>query len=59
MDPDTTLEQLREAQAQLQEAYRRDDEQDINEALVTIAHKSWVLDGWISKGGFLPRAWAP
>jgi hypothetical protein len=43
MDPNVTMQLLREALAN----------NDVNEAVYLMK----ILDEWLSKGGFLPRAW--
>ncbi len=54
MDPNETLRALRE----LVEQVHNDDEGDVNDQLEDFAGYFEALDGWISKGGFLPREWA-
>lgn len=51
MDPDETLKRAREAYAQ----YTARPTHDAAEAL---AEAFTALDGWITRGGFLPRDWA-
>lgn len=48
MDPDKALAELREA---LQELANDPD------AWEDVIEKFEALDGWLSKGGFLPKAW--
>jgi hypothetical protein len=55
MDPNETLRALRE----LVEQVYGDDEGDVNDQLEDFAGYFESLDGWISKGGFLPRDWRP
>ena len=57
MDPDAALEQIRECLAEYRTAEDRDDPEAVTEALARLAEITEGLDAWISKGGFLPRAW--
>lgn len=49
MDPDATLRELRELAAR--SAFDADD-------AIRFAQLVEALDGWLSRGGFLPKAWA-
>ncbi len=59
MDPNANLEELRRLVARIQAAQDRDDG-----GAALDNHDAWrmaelveALDGWLSKGGFLPKAW--
>lgn len=52
MDPNETLRSLREL---VEQVYN--EEGDVNDQLEDFAGYFEDLDGWISKGGFLPRDW--
>ena len=54
MDPDAALAAAREAAALADEATNG---ARLESALEALEHYQ-ALDEWISKGGFLPRAWA-
>jgi hypothetical protein len=58
MDPDEALAQLR---AHYQQAFRVLDgtDEDVDPALVlsSLAESAMALDGWLSRGGFLPVPW--
>lgn len=54
MDPNEALRRLREALAQW---HLRGDMAGALDAAATIADQAHALDEWLSKGGFLPRAW--
>ena len=56
MDPNETLRQLRLAirQARQGDAARM---VTLAESLETVTELAEALDGWLSKGGFLPQAW--
>lgn len=55
MDPNTALARLREAIARWSSASDADTR---NDAASDAADWADALDDWISKGGFLPTAWA-
>ena len=55
MDPDTALENAREALAVYARRYR-DKGTGLSEA-DDLADAFEALDGWLSRGGFLPDAW--
>jgi hypothetical protein len=55
MDIDQALEDMREALADLDQATSISQESDAAERLATAAT---AIDTWLSKGGFLPAAWA-
>ena len=50
MDPNATLKEIRE----IIKSWTKDESKDIPSRLVDLIDG---LDGWISKGGFLPRDW--
>lgn len=58
MDPNKTLESIRELVAKMQRDYEDPDSNGIDqdEAAELTSHVE-SLDGWMSKGGFLPKAW--
>lgn len=51
MDPDMTLARLRVAAAKINAMLLLGDES------TELAEAFEALDAWLSKGGFLPRAW--
>lgn len=55
MDPDETLSQLRVAIRAVQSA-----ESSVSAAAAadSLAEYASALDQWLSKGGFLPKAWS-
>lgn len=55
MDPEETLRRLREMTAAHFAGAYRDEEAAAN--LNEMAEHFDALDGWLSKGGFLPLAW--
>ena len=69
MDPNATLSELRSLTAELhdleEEYQERQDEVDeqvvllgsIRDVAARMGELFEALDGWISKGGFLPSAW--
>lgn len=58
MDPDEVLKKLREAVDKFeQEADPDGGANPAMDAAADIALRFAVLDEWLSKGGFLPRAW--
>lgn len=59
MDPDAALANLREALEKVIDMadQGRDHGDDYINALECVALQVQTLDGWMSKGGFLPRAW--
>ena len=59
MDPNVTLRRLRadcSTIANLDEV--GDDDKELSKLAVDVAELFEALDGWITKGGFLPAAWA-
>ena len=56
MDPDTNLGEQREIIARMNEAAHKDPD-DFDADVMRLAELMEALDGWISKGGFLPKAW--
>ena len=50
MDPNTTLHELRELVARVQGGLGRVEPEEF-------AERFDALDGWMSKGGFVPDAW--
>jgi hypothetical protein len=56
MDPDEVLKRAREALAQLRGA---EEGRVAVEAGESFADAFEALDGWLSKGGFLPAFWKP
>jgi hypothetical protein len=59
MDPNATLEELRKLVARVHKDYEDPDgngvDQDDADRLATLIES---LDQWITKGGFLPKAWS-
>ena len=56
MDPNATLEQLRQLAVQVLNPDREDAL--VDEAAEEMAELVRALDDWISRGGFLPAAWS-
>lgn len=62
MDPNETLERARRAAARIRELQDKDDltkeevEEHEQEHENLVEHFE-ALDGWLSRGGFLPGAW--
>lgn len=54
MDPNAALESMRAA---VREYWASTDSGPVNPAADALAEYFDALDGWISKGGFLPDAW--
>jgi len=57
MDPNTALQNAREALARREAAYS-DRSTEENSAADDLAESFEALDAWLSKGGFLPAEWA-
>ena len=61
MDPDEALKNAREALRLIrdkeQEGYRDWGGRHEAQEFVDLADAFEALDGWLSKGGFLPKAW--
>lgn len=53
MDPNATLETLRQLCADWENGITRDSEQLAGEFFDAVT----ALDEWLTRGGFLPRAW--
>lgn len=59
MDPDVCLERLRELIGELNDSGQKDDGGETYMDLAAqVADGFQALDGWLSAGGFRPRAWA-
>lgn len=56
MDPDTNLEDQRRIVSRIVEAFDKDRDPNPNDAY-RLAELVEALDGWLSKGGFLPKRW--
>jgi DNA-binding GntR family transcriptional regulator len=56
MDPEATLEEIRAIIEGFHHALETDDEIPRDEVNSLVKHFH-ALDGWISRGGFLPRSW--
>jgi hypothetical protein len=52
MDPDEALRNMRDALKRVQES------SSDAEAAAELADAAEALDGWLSRGGFLPQDWA-
>ena len=57
MDPNAALDNLREAVARYNEAYDNGDPEGCRYAAHDLAEAADALDGWITRGGFLPTGW--
>ena len=57
MDPDQCLKELREAIAELKHEISEGFAGDLGDAADKAVEKFEALDGWLSRGGFLPLAW--
>lgn len=58
MDPDKTLHELREAIARVRAMQGAGySYEEMADATLPMADAADALDGWLSKGGFLPGAW--
>lgn len=60
MDPDEALRRLRAAIEALKVAMRdgASCDYDLGETADEVIVKFEVLDGWLSRGGFVPKAWS-
>ena len=58
MDPDAALTNAREALARLRGAQDADLADETSEHAEELADAFEALDGWLSKGGFLPAPWS-
>jgi hypothetical protein len=70
MDPDEALKKAREALARIRAASAESDSEEPSDsqawvqawndlrALLDLADAFEALDGWLSKGGFLPENWS-
>lgn len=60
MDPNATLKEIRNLQAEVtRRRLAGGSTYHIADLLSAIAERCEALDGWLSKGGFLPDAWTP
>jgi hypothetical protein len=62
MDPNEALRNAREALSRMRHELSFSQARDwntIEEKAEDLADAFEALDGWLSKGGFLPSAWAP
>lgn len=57
MDPNVTLSGARDAVADIFLAFQNDDDTAALHGAQWLADTFTALDGWITKGGFLPDAW--
>ena len=58
MDPDVALAELRAAIEELKAGMREEASVwDLSDAADKVIVKQEALDSWLSRGGFLPRAW--
>ena len=57
MDPDTCLEELRKAIESAKVEISKGFDGDLGDDVDTIIVKFEALDGWLSAGGFRPKAW--
>ena len=57
MDPDKTLLELRSALPILMGDWQPGQNVDHDATVETALAAALALDDWISKGGFLPKAW--
>lgn len=57
MDPDYTLSALRKAVEQWTSDHLHLTHQDATDKLTYVLDLFKALDGWISRGGFLPKEW--
>lgn len=59
MDPDTTLNLIRDSVAEYHLCNRDLNPEGCQDALLEIFNAIQDLDEWLSNGGFLPDAWNP
>jgi hypothetical protein len=59
MDPDTTLNLIRDSVAEYHLCNRDLNPEGCQEALIAVFCAFQDLDEWLSRGGFLPDAWNP
>jgi hypothetical protein len=57
MDPDANLAMVRSLIEQINEAADNNAYRTLGDLAVDLAEYVAALDGWISMGGFLPKAW--
>jgi hypothetical protein len=58
MDPNATLEEMRTLSAKMRKDYEDPDGNGIDQDDANrLAELVEAMDGWLSKGGFLPAAW--
>jgi hypothetical protein len=57
MDPQTNLQEQRSLVRQINEALDSEQDDVITLLAERLAEKVEALDEWLSKGGFLPKAW--
>jgi len=57
MDPDEALRRLREAAARVREEISKGFGGDPMDDVSTMLDHFEALDGWLSNGGFAPKAW--
>ena len=57
MDPNASLEAMRDALGAMTQAQQDNDSLSYDEAAYTVAEHAQALDDWLTRGGFLPEAW--
>jgi len=57
MDPNATLEAIRDAIKEIESTFVESAADEPWGAYERLLENVIALDGWISKGGFLPAAW--
>lgn len=57
MDPDANLAEQRRLAAALRDEARTRSHDDLARKAQRLAELVEALDGWMSRGGFAPRAW--
>jgi hypothetical protein len=58
VDPDQALKNAREAAQRYRASNEVEGERNGSEAAFDLVDAFEALDGWLSKGGFLPEDWA-
>ncbi|AJD82497.1 hypothetical protein SHEEN_79 [Mycobacterium phage Sheen] len=58
MDPNATLDNIRQAISDYVTAYQRGDKARQDSELLTAVEQFQHLDNWLTTGGFLPTEWS-
>lgn len=57
MDPDENLKEQRELLTDITDILDQDDQDELLEKVDRLTELARGMDEWLSRGGFLPKAW--